>query len=937
LIPLRRTGALLALAALLVAAPPVAAQSQITSPRQEFGFDIGADYQLVNYSRMVSYWEKLARESDRMELVRIGNTAEGRPMLMAIITSPENHQKLDRYREIARRLALAKDLTDDEARTLAREGKAVVWIDGGLHSTEVLGAQQLIQTVYELVSRTDDEIMRFLRDDIILCVLANPDGMELVSDWYNRHADTLKRSTSHVPRLYQKYAGHDNNRDFFMANQPETQAMNRVMYREWFPLIVYNHHQTGPAGTVMFAPPFRDPFNYNYDPLVPMQLDLVGAAMHSRFIAKGLPGVTMRSGANYSTWWNGGLRTTPYFHNMIGLLTETIGHPTPISIPLVPANQLPRGDMPAPIAPQTTWRFSQSLAYELEANWAVLDVASRYRETLLYNSYVMGRNSIERGSRDNWTTTPRLLDSLEAAVERSRAAHADGSGAARRGAAGIVPSSHYSILRKPEDRDPRAYIIPADQPDFPRAIRFVNVLIKGGVQVERATAPFAVNGKNYPAGSFVVMTAQAFRPHVLDMFEPQDHPHDLAYPGGPPKAPYDITGWTPALQMGVRFDRILDGFTGPLAAVSDTVIPPAGRVAEARNTRGYLLSNEVNNSVIAVNRLMKAGQAVYWLSEPLTLGGATYKAGTIFIPATGSAPRIVQRAAQELGLTFDATTAQLAVQMLRLRPVRLGLWDQYGGSMPSGWIRWLLEQYEFPYQVVYPQELDRGSLARKYDVLVFPSGAIPMRDAGAAGDGGGAAGASSFRGPRAEDIPAEFRDHLGQVTVAKTVPQIRAFLESGGSVLAIGSSTNLAYHLGLPVASALVQQGTDRPLPRERFYIPGSLLSVRVDNTSPLAYGVPDSINVLFSQSPVFRLTSGASSSVTKTAWFDSPTPLRSGWAHGQEHLDQGVAIAEASVGKGKLFLFGPEITFRGQPHASFPFLFNGIYYGPASVSAGKK
>ena len=404
--PSARRGALAALAVACLTANRVGAQgagarlSAITTPRQQFGFDIGADYHLVNYTQLTAYWHTLARQSDRMKLVRIGTTAEGRPMFMAIITSAANQKHLEHYRQIAERLARARDLTDAQAHALARDGKAVVWIDGGLHATEVLGSQQLIETVYELVSRTDDEMTRFLRDDIVLCPLVNPDGMELTADWYNRRPDTLSRSLDYLPRLYQKYVGHDDNRDFFMANQPETQAMNTVMYHQWYPQIVYNHHQTGPAGTVMFAPPFRDPFNYNFDPLVPIELDLVGAAMHSRFIANHMPGVTMRSGSSYSTWWNGGLRTMPYFHNMIGLLTEAIGNPTPISIPLVPATQLPHGDLPFPIAPQTTWHFRQSIAYELTANWAVLDVASRYREHLLYNIYEMGRNSIARGSHD---------------------------------------------------------------------------------------------------------------------------------------------------------------------------------------------------------------------------------------------------------------------------------------------------------------------------------------------------------------------------------------------------------------------------------------------------------------------------------------------------------------------------------------------------------
>src|SRR4030088_3134440 len=203
------------------------AQARITSPRTQFGHNIGDDYFLVNYAQMIEYWHKLDRESDRMKMVRIGTSAEGRPMWMAILTSAENHKKLARYQEISRRLALAENLTDAQARALAIEGKAVVWIDGGLHATEVLGAQQLIQTVYELVSRNDPETLRFLRDDIILCVPANPDGQDLVSDWYMRESDTLKRTTSRLPRLYHKYAGHDNNRDAYMAALPETQAIDR--------------------------------------------------------------------------------------------------------------------------------------------------------------------------------------------------------------------------------------------------------------------------------------------------------------------------------------------------------------------------------------------------------------------------------------------------------------------------------------------------------------------------------------------------------------------------------------------------------------------------------------------------------------------------------------------------------------------------------------
>ena len=910
---------LIFLSFLLVGPALLPAQSKITSPRTQLGHNIGDDYFLANYSQMIDYWHKLDRESDRMRMVRIGTTAEGRPMWMAIITSPENQKKLPRYQEISRRLALAKNLTDEQARALAIEGKAVVWIDGGLHATEVLGAQQLIQTVYELVSRNDPETLRILRDDIILCVPANPDGQDLVSDWYMREADTLKRTTSRLPRLYHKYAGHDNNRDAYMAALPETQAMDSILFRAWYPQIMYNHHQTGPIGTVIFAPPFRDPFNYNFDPLVPMELDLVGAAMHSRFVAEGKAGATMRSGSGYSTWWNGGLRTTVYFHNMIGLLTEAIGNPTPIQIPLVPEKLLPKGDLPMPIQPQK-WYFAQSIAYELTANRAVLDVASRYRETLLYNIYQMGRNSIRRGNTDTWTVTPKKVAALQAAlpVDTTRAQPLAADAAAGGRALTSSPeelAKYASIMRNPADRDPRGYIIPADQPDFLTATKFVNALIKNGIVVQRATAPFVVAGKSYPANSFVVQAAQAFRPHILDMFEPQDHPNDIPYPGGPPTPPYDNAGWTLAYQMGVQFDRVLDSFSGPFMPVVGFAKPPARRIAYGQ--AGYVFSHSVNDAFAAVNRLLARGEEVYSFNTPLPVNGRSYDAGTFYVAAKPTTFALVSQIAQEKGIVFDPVPGAIPRKsMKKIRPARIGLWDQYGGAITSGWARLVLEQFEFPYQVVYPPALDAGSLISRFDVLIFPDGANFFRP--------GARGATRIN---PSDVPGEYRDRVGSMTATRTVPQVLEFLNAGGTVLAIGSATDLGFQLGLPIVNALIDS-SGRPLPRNRFYVPGSILRVQVDTTAALAQGVRPTTDFYFDNAPAFTLLPGAEArGLRRIAWIDDPAPLRSGWAWGQKYLNGVTEVLQARVGKGMLVLYGADPYFRSQPHGTFKLLFNGLLY----------
>jgi len=956
------------LAATALCACALAAQTapKVTAPNDAFGFNIGDDYQMASYTQLAAHWKKLAAESDRMKLVSIGKTEEGRDHWMAIISSPANIRNLDHYKEISSKLAHAEGVTEQQARELAREGKAVVWIDGGLHASETVGSQQLMETVYQLVSRTDAETMRFLNDVIVLCVPANPDGQELVANWYMRGSEnpnaplkeSRQRSMNGLPRLYAKYIGHDDNRDFYMSNMRETTNMNHQMFREWFPQIVYNHHQTGPAGAVIFMPPFRDPFNYNFDPLVPLGIELVGTAMHSRLVAEGKGGSAMRTGANYSTWWNGGLRTVTYFHNMIGILTEIIGSPTPMTIPLVAEKQLPQGDWPLPVVPQE-WHYRQSIEYEMTNNRAILDLASRYRETFLFNFWRMGMNSIEKGSRDYWTVTPKRIAALEAAAA-ANPAPAGGGGRGGRGgrgggggqmaaggdaavgggsfgmAARTLPAELYnSVLHDPKMRDPRGYIIPSDQADLANATEFVNALLKTGITVMKASAQFQVAGKTYPAGSYVIKTAQAFRPHVMDMFEPQDHPNDFAYPGGPPKRPYDITGWTLAYQMGVQFDRVLDAVPdGPYTKISGLLPPPPSSVMGPSSPAGYLVSHKVNNSFIAINRLLKAGADVYWLKKAQTADGQDLGTGAIWVPASSAARGVLEKTAKDAGVPVYAVAQAPTGDALKLKPIRIGLYDQYGGSMPSGWTRWLFEQYEFPFERVYPSTLDAGDLRARFDVLVFADGAI--RRGTATGRGGG--GGGGFAAPDPATLPPEYNGIVGRISDDKSMPQLKKFVESGGSIVTIGSSTSLAEVFGLPVKSYLTEKGPDgkdRAVPPEKFYIPGSLLRANIDNNNPLAYGMPKQADVFFDNSPVFRLEPDAELKHTSAvAWFSGSEVLDSGWAWGQQYLDGGTAVAEASVGEGKVMLLGPEVNFRDQPHGTYKLLFNGLYYGSAKAMA---
>ncbi|GAB2625201.1 M14 family metallopeptidase [Belliella aquatica] len=879
---------------------------RIPTPEEHFGFGMGKDYHVSNYTQTEAYFKKVAEISDRAKLVSIGKTEEGRDQWMMIVTSPENHKNLDRFKEISVKMARAENMTEADARALADQGKAVVWIDGGLHSTETVGTHQLTETIYNVLSRNDKENQRILENVVILFVHANPDGHEKIGNWYMRNPEPEKRSLSGLPVLYQKYIGHDNNRDFYIQNMKESVNMGHQLFVEWIPQVMYNHHQRGPAGSVLAGPPYRDPFNYVFDPMMVTGIDAVGAAMYNRLNAESKPGFTRMNGSSFSTWYNGGLRTTTHYHNIIGILTEIVGGPNPESIPLVPDRLVPNANTPFPVTPQETWRYQQSIDYSVSLNYAVLDYAARNSDHLLYNMYSMAKGSVQRGSQDYWTPFPKKVEAIKTAYAESRT---NGQGGSRWG----IPAVFYdSIYQAPEKRDPRGFIIPSDQKDFPTAVKFINALIKTGIRIEKANNQFQVQGKTYPKGSYVVKTDQAFRPHIIDMFEPQDYPNDFQYPGGPPIRPYDAAGWTLAFQMGIEFDRILEGFDGPFETLTYGVLesPIESTLTESRN--GFLISSVHNDAFAIANELLKKGVKVSRTTKAVE-GMPT---GSFYIPANGY--KVLADYGKSFGVEIKSAKSQPS-DLKPIKPSRVALYDNYGGSMPSGWVRWILEQYNFEFELIFAKEIDQGNLNSKYDAILFISGGIPN-----VGSTGGS------RGPKEEDIPAEYHHMIGGISTDKSIPQLKTFIENGGKVVAVGSASILAYHLDLPVRNALVEiqrDGSERSLPGEKYYVPGSVLQTKINTQATQNWGMDENSFVLFNNNPVFKFKPEAKlQGIQALSWFDSQTPLRSGWAWGEAYLEDGITGFVAPIGKGELVVYTPEITYRAQSHGTFKMLFNNLY-----------
>ena len=396
---------------------------------------------------------------------------------------------------------------------------------------------------------------------------------------------------------------------------------------------------------------------------------------------------------------------------------------------------MPNSDYLSPIPPQP-WHFRQSVDYSVTANKAILDYASRSRSRLLHNIYTMGKQEIDEGNKDSWQITPKIVTAARPA-NRPNAEGGDnqrpgggqggppggggggfGGGRGGRGAGG--PAEFTKLFHNPEKRAARGYILPADQSDFLTATKFINTLINGGVTVQRATTDFTVAGKKYPTGSYVVKSAQAFRPHIFDMFEPQDHPDDFAAGSTTPKPPYDMAGWTLAFQMGVRFDRVLEGFDGPFEELKDEVPPPRAKVDVARGDAGFLLDGHMNDSFRVVNRLLANGQDVRRIAtKAFAANGTTYPPGTFYIARKENTLPLLEKLAAEIGTPFTGTNETLKDEAVALKPMRVALWDRYGGSMPAGWTRQVLERFEFPFKVVYPPEFDQGNLREKFDVIVL--------------------------------------------------------------------------------------------------------------------------------------------------------------------------------------------------------------------------
>ena len=852
----------------------------IPSPKQIIGFEPGQDYHLLTYEQSLQYYQALEKATDMVKLEFIGNSSLGRPMTAVIISSSKNMAGLERYREISLKLAKVKGLTDEEAQALAREGKAIVYIDAGMHASEVAPVQALPNLAYELLT-SDEPYIQSIRENVIVILLnANPDGQTMVADWYRQNLGT-PYELSPMPWLYDKYTGHDDNHDAYMLTQKEVQNKHAFLIKRWHPMITYVNHQTAPFPARIYVYPSDDPVNPNVSPIIVGWRNLLSSHMGLHLDYHGLPGTIAMSPLyapqgtwnGWDTWYVGYTDTIGDYFNCVTQMTETAGsgYATPRFYTLREFPPWAKDLRPSTLYPNPWkggwWRLKDAADYVKMASLSVLEVADKFKEKLLSSIYLAGKNTIERFSKE----------------------------------------------------PPYAYVIPSEQRDPLMVAYMLSRFEPYDIEVYRAQEDFVVNGQRCGKGSYVIPMDQAYALYVKAVMEVQHYPELYQYPGGPPTEPDEIVAWTFPYIFGVS----AVASSGPLQVKLEkvkAVQPPPGGI-EGGGAKAFLLGHESNASHQAANRLAKLGARLSWAEKRFTAGGRSYPAGTWVIEPNGVDSGRVGALAKELSLRFTALDARPSFPVLELEPIHIGLYRSWVANMDEGYTRWLFEQYEFPFENIYDADVKAGPLNARFNVIVLPSepNARPM--------------STNLRQDRAirnilegyapGAVPPQY---TGGITEAGA-ENLRRFVESGGTLVCLGTSALFAVdQFHLPVKDSLLGLET------KDFYCPGSLVRIVNLTDHPVAYGMEESCAGFFWNNNGFVLEPGEGDPQPRviTRYADQGT-LMSGRLIGEAHLAGKAALVEVPYGKGKVILFGFRPNFRASTPVTFKLFFNSLYYGPSS------
>ena len=847
-----------ALGLMLVANHPSARSADVPTPTELLGFRPGDDFRLAKWAAVVDSFRKIDAASDRVVVEELGLTTEGRPYVVAIVSSPDTVRNRESYRQLQRRVADPR-LAAEGGLDPVRASKPVVLITCSIHSNETASTLMAVDLLHELATKDDPATREILENVILLLVpSANPDGVDIVADWYERSKGHPWEGEG-LPKLYHPYAGHDTNRDWFMLNLAETRLLTKLLYRDWFPTITYDVHQMGSRGARLFVPPFFDPINPNLDPRVSQGIFLIGAHMAADLASAGKRGVL--TNAMYDNWWNGGNRTVPQRHNMVGVLTEAASVKMASPIFLNPndlagvtrgfRNHAPAVNFVDPWA-GGWWRLRDIVDYELIASRSLLRLAARYRDQFQSNYRAMAADAIERGRSE----------------------------------------------------PPFAWVVPLEQRDPGSAATMVDTLRQTGIEVRRARKPFQAGGSTYPAGSYILPASQPYRAHLKDMMERQAYPDRFGVDGAA-EPPYDVAGWTLPLQMGVKASTVANPFE--MDADSLEVVPRhPGDVPGPEFAASYLIEDQTNDAFRLINYLIESGfkpSRVVKARDPSHVG-------KIALPATREVRDTLIETSPHMLVRISSKTDKFGEDetLVELRRHRLGLYQPWVPSMDEGWTRLVLERFGFPYTTIHNAEIRSGRLRERFEVILLPSVDPGTIRAGYAKE----ASSPEFVGGLGAEGAEALRTFVSEGGVIVALEDSSTYLIEEFALPIVnplrGLKTSEFYGPGSIVGASISTLGRG---------------GASIPRSSILA-GVPDTLSVYFDRSLAF-VPKSTTNDVSFPLLYTASRPLESGWLLGPEKLQGQGAIAEARVGAGRLVLFGFPPQHRGQTHGSFRLLFNAI------------
>jgi hypothetical protein len=887
---------------MLVSFAPVAATAQVTTPEQFFGFKIGTDDKLARYDKIVEYMQKVASESGRVRVTNLGPTTLGKPFILVTVASADTIKNLDHYKDLERKLYFQGGApTEAQHDEILKTGKSVVLITNNIHSTEIGSSQMVVDLVYKLATDDSPRIQKILDNDILLLVPSlNPDGQVLVTDWYNKYLGTPYEA-SNTPFLWHPYVGHDDNRDEFLFSQRESKLIAGVLWHDWFPSIWLDEHQQGSDGSRIFTMPATDPINPNVDPLIYRLTTIYGQRQAADLEAEGKTGISYNS--TYTNFWPGAMAWTGWWHNEVGLLTEVASAriASPIyqrkTDPLKPggASVSTSGGRSTEAAPGAAagggggFGAGRALGTQDDPLPPPRDLTERmdYSRPWLGGKWTLG-DIVDY----EMVATLGLLDAAsESRLKLLMEIYGVNQRTIEMGAKGEIGEA--------KEKNFAAIIPVADQHDGNESIELIDKLMIGGVEVYKADKPFVQDGVTYPAGTFVAPFNQVFGRYVKDLLEKQYYPEVRRAPGAPAEAPYDVAAWSLGMQFGVKTIYAKTPLPADLA-LTRIKATPKPMLAVEKTKSGYAFPYDGADSSVALNRLLKAGAKVDFAK--------VHGTEDMYVTTSASA-EVWKKAIDGYDVSTAATTAALDPGVAVKQP-RVGLYQSFTANMDEGWTRWVLEHYEMPYTTLHNADVKAGKLREHFDAIILPD----------------ARARQILDGNQGKTTPPEYRGGIGDAGWEA----LAEFVQQGGTLVAMGDACGLLIEkMPLPV------KDIKATLTNAQHFAPGTIVNLQVDTAHPVGFGMAAATYGFYINSPFFEVADGFSTQkLDIVARYPNTEAMASGWLRGEDYQLGKAAVVAIDMNPGKVVLFGIRPQHRAQTHATFPMLFNALYW--SSEGAGK-